>query len=64
MREKQTPGFCEFPKDYKEKYFKGLTAEEKREERQRNGTETHGDTSSGAAGRSTTCTTLRFSGTR
>ena len=28
--ERQTPGFCDFPSNYKEKYFKGLTAEEKR----------------------------------
>jgi len=26
----QPPGFCDFPLDYPEKYFKGLTAEEKR----------------------------------
>ena len=26
----QRPGFCDFPVDYPEKYFKGLTAEEKR----------------------------------
>lgn len=26
----QRPGFCDFPVDYGEKYFKGLTAEEKR----------------------------------
>ena len=26
----QPPGFCDFPIDYEEKYFKGLTAEEKR----------------------------------